>query len=151
MDRPFFSIGNLRHHQSRFVVTILHLPLTNIYQKQSKEKCKNQTSIQSRTISDPENHNGKVTRNKKKQHIPENHNGKVTRNKKKQQHIPENHNGKVTRNRKHIPECQEGSPFPIGDHKAARNRQDSMNKTNTSETSDTKKRSTKEAPPWNSQ
>ena len=34
--------------------------------------------------------------------------------------------------RKHqIQESQEASPFPSGDHKAARNRQDSMAKTNT--------------------
>ena len=30
----------------------------------------------------------------------------------------------------HIQEIQEASPFPTGDHKAARNRQDSITKTN---------------------
>ena len=42
-------------------------------------------------------------------------------------------------------DSQGASPFPVGDHNAAKNRQDSMTKVNT------KHKSTKEASPWNSQ
>ena len=47
--------------------------------------------------------------------------------------------GKNTRKR-HIQESQEVSPFPAGDHKAARNRQDCMTDKHETQT-------TKEAPP----
>ena len=46
-----------------------------------------------------------------------------------------------------LQESQEVSPFPVGDYKAAINRQDSVAKTNTKN----KKKSTKKAPPWNGQ
>ena len=46
----------------------------------------------------------------------------------------------------HIQEGQKVIPFPAGEHKAAMNRQESM--TNTKQKF--QKRSTEEAPPWNS-
>ena len=54
--------------------------------------------------------------------------------------------GKVTKTRKHnTKESQEVNTFPAGDHKVARNRQESI--TNTTN----KKWSTKEEPSWNGQ
>ena len=52
-----------------------------------------------------------------------------------------------THTKRHIQGSQEFSHFPTGDHKAARNRHGSVAKTNPNN----KKRSTKEAPPWNDQ
>ena len=46
----------------------------------------------------------------------------------------------------HIQKCQEVSPFPAGNHKAAMNRHDSM-----TDMKQITKRSQKEAPPWNGQ
>ena len=44
--------------------------------------------------------------------------------------LPETLYGKVTKTQGNIQESQEVSPFPAGDHKAARNRHDSKIKTN---------------------
>ena len=44
--------------------------------------------------------------------------------------LPETSYGKVTKTQGNTKESQEASPFPASDHKAARNRHDSIKKTN---------------------